>query len=163
MSTFPVATPKTTSASLIELPKIRDHRGNLTFIEGMRHVPFAIQRIYYLYDVPSGEMRGGHAHRSLQQCIISASGSFTVDLDDGFVRESYFLNSPSCGLYIPQMIWRELRNFSSGSVCLVLASEEYDESDYYRSYDEYLLSVSSIRASAISGRLGHLPRTEKEH
>lgn len=137
-------------ASMIDFPKIHDHRGNLTFIEGMRHVPFQIRRVYYLSDVPAGALRGGHAHKSLEQCIISASGSFTVDLDDGETCESHFVNNPFCGLYVPRMVWRELRNFSSGSVCLVLASEEYDESDYYRDYNDFVEAAHKERIHTIS-------------
>jgi dTDP-4-dehydrorhamnose 3,5-epimerase-like enzyme len=122
---------------IINLPKISDRRGNLTFIEGNRHVPFEIKRVYYLYDVPSGESRGGHAHKRLHQFIIAVSGSFDVILDDGFERMRYHLNRPYYGLYIPPMIWRELDNFSSGAVCLVLASEFYDEDDYIRDYESF--------------------------
>ena len=117
---------------IIELPKITDRRGNLTFIEEDRHIPFEIKRVYYLYDVPGGETRGGHAHKRLQQFMITAIGSFDVILDDGFNRERFHLNRSYYGLYIPPMIWRELNNFSSGSVCLTLASEYYDEEDYIR-------------------------------
>lgn len=122
---------------IIELPRITDVRGNLTFIEENDHVPFDIKRVYYLYDVPGGEKRGGHAHKSLQQFIIAASGSFDVILDDGVNRERYHLNRSYYGLYIPKMIWRELDNFSSGSVCLVLASEHFEEKDYIRDYNEF--------------------------
>jgi dTDP-4-dehydrorhamnose 3,5-epimerase-like enzyme len=122
---------------IINLPKISDRRGNLTFIEGNRHVPFEIKRVFYLYDVPSGESRGGHAHKRLHQFIIAVSGSFDVILDDGFERMRYHLNRPYSGLYIPPMIWRELDNFSSGAVCLVLASEFYDEDDYIRDYESF--------------------------
>ena len=122
---------------IIDLPKITDPRGNLTFIEGGHHVPFDIKRVYYLYDVPGGSERGGHAHKELQQLIIAMSGSFDVLLDDGINKERYHLNRSYSGLYVPSMIWREIDNFSSGSVCMVLASEYYDESDYYRNYEDY--------------------------
>jgi len=123
---------------LINLPRIGDPRGNLTFIESNRHVPFEIKRVYYLYDVPGGATRGGHAHKRLHQFIIAASGSFEVVLDDGFQRDRFVLNRSYYGLYVPPMVWRELENFSSGSVCLVLTSEYYDEDDYIRDYDEFL-------------------------
>lgn len=126
---------------VIDLPKIPDRKGNLTFIEGGRHIPFEIQRVYYLYDVPGGETRGGHAHRELEQLIIAMSGSFDVILDDGRNQKTVTLNRSYFGLYIPRLIWRELVNFSSGSVCLVLASEFYSEADYYRDYDEFMLAV----------------------
>ncbi len=128
---------------IIDLPKIADQRGNLTFIEGNRHIPFPLRRTYYLYDVPAGAMRGGHAHRKTEEFIIAASGSFTVVLDDGKRRRKYFLNRPHYGLYVPQLVWRELENFSSGSICLVVASEEYDESDYYREYDDFKTALGS--------------------
>ena len=120
---------------IINLPKITDIRGNLTFIEQKRHIPFEIKRIYYLYDVPGGETRGGHAHKKLNQFIIAASGSFDVILDDGIDRKRFSLNRSYHGLYLPSMIWREIENFSSGSVCVVIASEFYDENDYIRDYD----------------------------
>jgi hypothetical protein len=123
---------------LIQLPKISDPRGNLTFVEGGGHVPFSIQRVYYLYDVPGGAERGGHAHKGLQQLIIAMSGSFDVVLDDGREKRRYHLNRSYQGLYVCPMIWRELDNFSSGSVLMVLASNRYDESDYYRHYREFL-------------------------
>ncbi len=122
---------------IINLPKIAEPRGNLTFVEGGRHVPFAIQRVYYLYDVPGGADRGGHAHKELRQLIISMSGSFDVVLDDGRQKQRFHLNRSYYGLYVCPMIWRELDNFSSGSVCLVLASNLYDESDYYRNYQDF--------------------------
>lgn len=130
---------------MIELPRVQDRRGNLTFIEAQRHIPFDIKRVYYLYDVPGGETRGGHAHRDLEQFIIAASGSFDVVLDDGFCRTRYFLNRSYYGLYIPRMIWRELENFSSGSVSLVLTSAHYDESDYYRNYNTFVETVRNAR------------------
>ena len=122
---------------IIDLPKVTSASGNLTFIEENRHIPFQIKRVYYLYDVPAGDERGGHAHKRLQQLIISASGSFDVVLDDGSERKRFNLNRTYCGLYIPPMLWRELNNFSSGSVCLVLASELYDEKDYIRDYETF--------------------------
>lgn len=127
---------------IIDLPKVSDRRGNLTFIEQNRHIPFEIKRVYYLYDVPGGEERGGHAHRRLQQFIIAASGSFDVILNDGSDEMRFHLNRSYYGLYVPTMVWRELDNFSSGSVCLVLASELYDEADYIREYEEFKEMVS---------------------
>lgn len=123
---------------IIELPKIADERGNLTFVEGGSHIPFDIQRVYYLYDVPGGAERGGHAHKALHQLIIAMSGSFDIVLDDGTEKKRIHLNRSYYGLYVCPMIWREMDNFSSGSVCMVLASNLYDESDYYRDYQEYL-------------------------
>lgn len=123
---------------VIELPRISDPRGNLTFVEGERHVAFPIQRVYYLYDVPGGAERGGHAHRDLHQLIIAMSGSFDVHLDDGYNKKSIHLNRSYRGLYVCPMIWREIDNFSSGAVCMVLASNRYDEADYYRDYQEFL-------------------------
>ena len=129
------------SCKLVELPKITDARGNLTFIEGSRHIPFDISRVYYLYDVPAGSERGGHAHKDLYQLIIAISGSFNVNLDDGMEKKSFCLNRPYQGLFIPKMIWRELDNFSSGAVCMVLASNTYSEDDYYRDYSEFLAAI----------------------
>ena len=125
---------------ILELPKISDPRGNLTFVEGGSQIPFAIRRVYYLYDVPGGAERGGHAHRDLHQLIIAMSGSFDVVLDDGQARQRIHLNRSYFGLYVCPMIWRELDNFSSGSVCMVLASNLYDEADYYRDYGEFLVA-----------------------
>lgn len=121
----------------LQLPKVHDPRGNLTFVEGGRQIPFDIRRVYYLYDVPGGSERGGHAHLALHQFVVAMSGSFDIVLDDGFDRKRYHLNRSYEGLYIPPMTWRELDNFSSGSVCMVLASEVYDEADYIRNYSDY--------------------------
>jgi len=128
----------TSRCKIIELPKISDPRGNLTFIESKKHIPFEIKRVYYLYDVPGGETRGGHAHKRLHQFIIAASGSFDFIVDEGLSRERFHLNRSYYGLYVPPMVWRELDNFSSGSVCLALASEPYDEEDYIRDYDVFV-------------------------
>jgi hypothetical protein len=130
---------------LLDLPRIHDPRGNLTFIEGGRHIPFTIRRVYYLYDVPGGAERGGHAHKELEQLIVAMSGSFDVILDDGHEKKRFHLNRSYFGLYICPMIWRELDNFSSGSVCMVLASNFYDEADYYRDYDQFLTALRSSR------------------
>lgn len=126
---------------IIDLPKIADPRGNLTFIEGCNHIPFDIRRVYYLYDVPGGSERGGHAHKSLHQLIIAISGSFDVVLDDGRQKKRIHLCRSYYGLYVCPMIWRELDNFSSGSVCMVLASNKYDETDYYRCYEEFVQAL----------------------
>ena len=123
---------------MVSLPKIHEPRGNLTFVEGQGLIPFDIARVYYLYDVPGGAERGGHAHKGLQQLIIAMSGSFDVVLDDGRNKRRVHLNRSYYGLYVCPMIWRELDNFSSGSVCLVLASNKYDEADYYRDYQQFL-------------------------
>lgn len=129
------------NCKIIDLPKITDPRGNLTFIEQGKHIPFDIRRVYYLYDVPGGSERGGHAHKDLSQLIIAMSGSFDVVLDDGYEKKRFHLNRSYYGLYVCPMIWRELDNFSSGSVCMVLASNFYDEADYYRDYEEFLDAV----------------------
>lgn len=126
---------------LIDLPKIAEPRGNLTFIEGGRHVPFDIKRVYYLYDVPGGAEPGGHAHKGLHQLIVAMSGSFDIVLDDGRQKKRIHLNRSYYGLYVCPMIWREMDNFSSGAVCLVLASNLYEEADYYRNYQEFLNAV----------------------
>jgi len=122
---------------LIDFPIVHEPRGNLSFIEGNRHIPFEIRRVYYLYDVPGGATRGGHAHRELEQVIIAVSGSFDVVLDDGRERAKFSLNRSYHGLYVPRMIWRELENFSSGAVSLVLASDIYREEEYIRDFDEF--------------------------
>jgi dTDP-4-dehydrorhamnose 3,5-epimerase-like enzyme len=126
------------TVKLIELPRINDHRGNLTFIESGRHIPFEIKRTYYLYDVPGGAARAGHGHKALHQLMIAMSGSFDITLDDGFEKKVISLNRSYNGLYIPPMMWRDLDNFSSGAVCMVLASAFYDEGDYFRNYDDFL-------------------------
>ncbi|NLE74860.1 MAG: WxcM-like domain-containing protein [Actinobacteria bacterium] len=126
---------------LIYLPKIADARGNLTFIEGTRHIPFEIKRVFHVYDVPGGAARGGHGLKLVHQFLIAMSGSFDVTLDDGQKRQIFHLNRAYFGLYIPPMVWREMDNFSSGAVCMVLASDYYSEEDYYRCYEEYLRAV----------------------
>jgi hypothetical protein len=127
---------------IIDLPVVHDTRGNLTYIEGGRQIPFSIQRVYYVYDVPGGSERGGHAHKDLHQLIIAISGSFDVVLDDGIDNKRFHLNRSYLGLYVCPMIWRKLDNFSSGSVCMVLASNRYEEDDYYREYDQYLAALA---------------------
>jgi WxcM-like, C-terminal len=128
---------------LIDLPIRPDRRGNLTFVEGGRHVPFDIRRVFYLYDVPAGETRAGHALKDIEQVLVAVSGSFDVVLDYGGERITMTLNRPSVGLLIPSLVWRELENFSSGSVCLVFASDVYREDSYYRSYDEFAAALSA--------------------
>ena len=148
---------KVSDCRIIDLPKIAEPRGNLTFIESTRHVPFQIARVYYLYDVPGGAERGGHAHRVLEQFVIATSGSFDVVLDDGRDKARFHLDRPFYGLYIPRMIWRELDNFSSGSVCLALASEYYDESDYFRDYSEFKKVANVNHENSFSGTQAGLP------
>ena len=123
---------------IIELPKITDPRGNLTVAEAFKNVPFDIRRAYWVYDVPGGESRGGHAHKRLRQLVIAMSGSFTVTLDNGHEQQKYLLNHPWEGLLIETETWRTLDDFSSGAVCLVLASEPFEEDDYIYDYDEFL-------------------------
>jgi dTDP-4-dehydrorhamnose 3,5-epimerase-like enzyme len=123
---------------MIQLTKIVDARGNLTFIEGGKHIPFNIKRVYYLYDVPGEAERGGHAHRELEQVAIAIAGSFDVALDDGASRTRVHLNRPDEGLLIRAMVWHEIESFSPDAVCLVLASDFYDEGDYYRNYQDFL-------------------------
>lgn len=127
---------------VVELPKIHNESGNITVLENNNDIPFDIKRIYYLYDVPMGSERGGHGHYELQQYIVAASGSFTFVLDDGVNKSDFFLNDPSKALHIRPGIWREIKEFSSGSICLVLASHEYNEDDYIRNYDEYLKYIN---------------------
>lgn len=123
---------------LIELPKIHNPQGNLTFVENSEHIPFDIERVYYVYDVPGGAERGGHAHKDLHQLIIAMSGSFDITLDDGKNKKTFHLARSYYGLYVCPMIWREIDNFSSGSVLMVLASNKYTEDDYYREYDDFM-------------------------
>lgn len=122
---------------LIDLPKIIDERGNLSFIESQKHVPFKIERTYMIYDVPGGETRGGHAYKELSEFIIAVSGSFDVVLDDGYEKRTFSLNRSYYGLYVPKMIWRSLENFSTNSLCMILASQKYDETDYIRDYHDF--------------------------
>jgi len=138
-----------TGCQIIDLPRVTDPRGNLTFLEGGAQVPFDIARVYYLYDVPGGESRGGHAHRGLKQLIIAAAGSFDVVVDNGATTARFHLNRSYYGLYLPPFTWRELGNFSSGSVCLVLASQVYSEDDYFRDYDEFLAARRTAEADGI--------------
>ena len=123
---------------IIELPKIHDPHGNLTFVESNNQIPFNIQRVYHVYDVPGGAERGGHAHKNLHQFIVAMSGSFDITLDDGKDKRKFHLARSYYGLYVCPMIWREIDNFSSGSVLMCLASEKYDESDYFRRYDDFM-------------------------
>jgi len=125
--------------NILPLSKIHNRAGNITIVEGENNVPFQVRRIYYLYDIPCGEVRGGHAHKALYQLIVATSGSFDVQLDDGVNKRIVRLNRPDYGLLIVPGIWRELFEFSSGSVCLVLASTKYDEADYIRDYSEFQL------------------------
>ena len=139
---------------LIDLPKINDRRGNLTFLETERHVPFKFQRVFYLYDVPGGDSRAGHSLKTCHQFIVAISGSFDVILYDGRDTQRYHLNRSYYGLYLPPLIWRELDNFSSGSVCLVLASECYDEKDYLRDYPDFLKAVSKLSPNQVDDETG---------
>ena len=129
---------KVADAKIIDIPKIEDRRGNLSVVEEFKNVPFHIARAYWLYDVPAGAKRGGHAHKRLKQLLIALSGSFTVTLDDGHEKRKILLNRAYLGLLIETGIWRTIDDFSSGAVCLVLASELYDESDYIYDYEEFL-------------------------
>jgi dTDP-4-dehydrorhamnose 3,5-epimerase-like enzyme len=129
--------------SVVDLPLVHDPRGDLTFVEGGVHLPFDIARVYYLYNVPVDAERGGHAHRELQQVVFALSGSFRMKIDDGKTKSEFWLRDPRKGLYISRMIWREMDSFSQGAVCMVLASHRYNESDYLRDYDDFLLQVAS--------------------
>ncbi len=128
---------KLEDVKLIQLPKILDRRGNLTFIEGENHIPFEIKRTYWIYDVPGGETRGGHAFKEQQEFIVALSGSFDVVLNDGVETKTFQLNRSYYGLFIPQGIWRHMENFSTNSLAMVLASNDFNESDYIRNYDEF--------------------------
>ena len=130
-----------TEDKIIDLPKILDPRGNLTVSQSMDHIPFNVSRVYWVYDVPAGESRGGHAHKQCREFIVAASGSFTVTLDDGYTQTSYHLNHPWQGLYVETGVWRTLNDFSSGAVCLVLASDPFEEDDYIRDYNDFLATL----------------------
>ncbi len=136
--------------SMLEIDKHHNEKGNISVVENARTIPFGVKRVYYLYDVPGGESRGGHAHKELQQFIVAASGSFDVTIDDGQIKRTFTINRPYRGLLVVPGIWRELDNFSSGSVCLVLASTDVSEEDYIRDYNEfkeYKNDSSKIRRS----------------
>ena len=126
------------NAEIINLPKVEDPRGNLSIIEEENHIPFAIERVYWIYDVPGGEIRGGHAFREQQEIIVALSGSFDVIVDDGMVKQTFFLNRSYFGLYLPAGLWRQMANFSTNSLALVLSSTPYSEKDYIREYSDFL-------------------------
>lgn len=130
---------------IIDLPKVADPRGNLTFLEGTRHIPFDIKRVFYLYDVPGGAERGGHALKTCEQFLIAMSGSFDVIIYDGKENKRIHMNRSYNGLYLPPMIWREMDNFSSGSVCLALASQPYNEAEYFRDYKGYIQALGGSK------------------
>lgn len=129
---------------LIQMPKILDERGNLSFFEENRQIPFEIRRAYWIYDVPGGEIRGGHAYKTLQEVIVALSGSFDIVLDDGEKKSTFSLNRSYSGLYVPSGIWRHLENFSTNSLALIVASEKYDENDYVRNYEDFILSKKNV-------------------
>ena len=129
-------------AEIINLPKIEDPRGNLSFIESENHIPFKIERAYMIYDVPGGQVRGGHAYKELEEFIVALSGSFDVVLDDGKETKKYSLNRSYYGLYVPKMIWRSMENFSTNALCITLASTPYDKYDYIRDYDNFKKRVA---------------------
>lgn len=134
--------------SVLNLPEVRDSRGNLAFIESGINIPFEIKRVYFLYDIPSNAVRGGHAHRKLEQLIVSLSGSFNIRLDDGQSEQNILLNNPSKGLLLQTGVWRELNSFSSGATALVLASTQYDSKEYIRDYDEFLAFSSELKSES---------------
>lgn len=129
----------------LEFPKVSDPRGNLSFIEEGRHVPFPVRRIFYIYDIPSGSTRGGHAHREQHQLVLGISGSFELRLTDGTDERVFMMNRPHKGVYVPPGVWLTTTDFTTGSVCLVLCSDEYEESDYIRDLDEYLRHVRDLK------------------
>ncbi len=147
---------------LIDLPKIEDPRGNLTFLETERHIPFKFNRVFYLYDAPGGTSRAGHALKRCHQFLIAISGSFDAILFDGRDKQRHHLNRSYYGLYVPPLIWRELDNFSSGSVCLVLASECYDEKDYLRDYSAFLKAVSKLGSNQVDDKTARAKPHTKE-
>lgn len=132
---------KLQECKLVDLPRFSDERGNLGVIEAGKDIPFEIKRVYYLFDVPKAAERGVHAHKKLQQLIIPINGSFDIMLDDGTDRETFHLDNPTQGVYVTNMIWRELDNFTEGAVCMVFASEHYDPDDYYHEYDEFIQAI----------------------
>jgi len=134
-----------TEPKIIELPKIMDQRGNLSFIEQNKHIPFEIKRVYWIYDVPGGQIRGSHAYKTLQEFIVALSGSFDVVLHDGKNEKKYSLNRSYYGLYVPKLYWRRLENFSTNAVCLILASDFYDEKDYIRNFEEFVKMVKNAQ------------------
>lgn len=157
-----------TDCITLDLPTLQDPRGDLTFIEGTignrkGHLPFEIRRIYYLYNVPGSSMRGGHAHLSLHQYAIAMAGSFDMVMDDGRKRQRLHLDSAHQALYIPPMIWHELENFSPGSICLVLASDIYDETDYVRNYREFLAMIESLESETMGNCVSPPPRKRASH
>lgn len=133
-----IRTTSTNDCQLIQLPKIEDSRGNLSFIEGMDHIPFSIKRTYWIYDVPGGQQRVGHAYISMEEFIVAISGSLDVVVDDGRERKTFQLNRSYYGLYIPNMLWRTLDNFSTNSLCMILASRKYDDHEYIRKYENFM-------------------------
>ena len=132
---------------ILPLSKIHNRAGNITIVEGQKNIPFDVRRVYYLYDIPGGENRGGHAHKELHQFIVAASGSFNVLLDDGQNKKIVTLNRPDYGLMVVPGIWRELFEFSSGAICLVLASHKYDKDDYMRDYDQFIIFRDNINST----------------
>jgi len=142
---------------LMRLSEVADDKGNLTFIEGNGHVPFSIKRVFYLYNIPDNVSRGGHAHKHLHQFVISAAGSFDMTVDDGSERKTFHLDSSSYGLYIPPMIWDELENFAPGSLCLVLASDHFDEDDYIRDYNTFKKLARGLKPNGALEPRGQKP------